>query len=103
MATLRKIKELRGSSHLLGRISSALIKAAEDVRNEGTGVTDHAARFVWATSVLLIIDGPEIQAKRAIGLVLQDTAIADGGQMAEELSGRDGGSLLRAIRSLIDF
>jgi hypothetical protein len=77
MATLNEITALSKNSHLLNRVSAALSEAAEDVRNEGTGVTDHAARFAWATTVLLADDGPRNEAVRSIWLVLQNTIVAD--------------------------
>ncbi len=48
MATLNEQNALSKNSHLINRTAAALAKAAEDVRNEGTGATDHADRFTWA-------------------------------------------------------
>ncbi len=78
MATLNEQNALSRNSHLLNRVAAALAKAAEDVMDEGIEITDHTARFIWATTVLLVDDGPRNEAIRSIWLVIQDTTITDG-------------------------
>ncbi len=78
MATYNEINKLSKNQHLLDRVSSALAKAADDIRNEVTDVASHAERFTWASNVLLVKDGPRNEAIRSIWLVLQNVDISDG-------------------------
>lgn len=42
----------RADSNLRKRVESALILAANDIRNEGAGAPNHAARLAWAEGIL---------------------------------------------------
>jgi len=55
--------------------------AAIDITVDGHGqiaVEHHPARFTWGTTVLLIINGPLNEARRAAWLVVQNVTIVDG-------------------------
>jgi len=50
MATYMEIKELYNHSDLQDKVEVACIVAAETIRTEDTGTTNHANRMVWAKS-----------------------------------------------------
>jgi Flp pilus assembly CpaE family ATPase len=104
-----------------GHLGVDLAKVRVVVMREGTGedVTVKHARetlgmpIYWKTPsdyppvVTAINSGEPVvtaSSRSKIGKNLRQLSdMLANGQMAEELSGRDGGSLLRAMRSLIDF
>lgn len=50
MATYIEIKGLFGGTALKDRVAVACIIAAETIRNEDVGITNHANRLLWAKS-----------------------------------------------------
>ena len=67
MATLQQIYDLRYQSGTLKpRVTAAVAKAAQDVMNEPTNTSNHAARVAWATVALN--DAPDYERRTLIPL-----------------------------------
>lgn len=63
------------SQNLRMQIASALAVAAVQVLNEATNTTNHAARLVWASSILATAKAPLEAANQVIWGVLGNTTI----------------------------
>ncbi len=77
-ATTYFIRDQTANTFKLSETSSG---AAIDITADGFGqiaVEHHPARFVWASNVLLTVNGSINEALRAHQLVVQNTIIADG-------------------------
>jgi len=88
---------LAHSGTMKARVASAIAKAAEDVRNESDSTTHHAERFTWATGILTSPTGPDIEADRAMWLVVQNATVQASG---EETTDND---LQFTVNGLVNF
>lgn len=59
MATYQELFSLRSNSGLLNRVAVACVIAAETIRTEDPGITNHAARLVWAKATF---SNPQVKA-----------------------------------------
>jgi hypothetical protein len=48
MATLSELHSLFGNNDMLVKVESAIVVAAETIRTEDVGTTNHANRLIWA-------------------------------------------------------
>ena len=71
MATYTELFDLRSNSDLRNRVAVALIIAAETVRGEDGGTTNHANRLIWAKQVF---EGGLAQANQMLAAVLAANA-----------------------------
>lgn len=88
---------LRHSLSLQHRVASALVIAAEDIRNESIGTTNHANRLAWAKKMLNSDTGPENEAKSWMWMIIQNATIKASGDAADDTD------IQNVINSLIDF
>ena len=98
MATLTELYNLKNSSSLRNRVAVALAAAAEDVRNEAAATANHADRFAWATGTVLgSQNGPEVEARRLMWMVLQNATIQTSGEASTD------NDVKFVVNGLVDF
>lgn len=73
MATYAELLGASANDALRQKVRVACVIAAEKVRTEGSGVTNHAARMVWAKAVYA---NPEAEGIRMVWAVLAQNSAA---------------------------
>jgi hypothetical protein len=72
------------SSSLRNRVAAALTAAAEDVRTEAAATASHTERFTWATGILSGFNAPQVEADRAMWIIVQNATIQASGEASTD-------------------
>lgn len=92
MASLKELFDLSSDSELLNRITSAVVIAAEAIRNEDPG---SAIRLAWAASAF---ESPRREARRMLWAMLA----AHAGASAENITGASDEQVQSAVNDAVD-
>jgi len=76
MATYNELRGLFNSSDLKNRVSVACIVAAETIRGEDVGTTNHTNRLAWAKQAFSNPNGMATQMLMALLAANKDAAVA---------------------------
>lgn len=96
MATYLELHNLQSNNELFRRVASACVIAAETIRSEDVGTTNHANRIAWAASVFA---SPKAEAGRMLWAVLaanKDNSIA-------QITGATDEQLQTAVNEAVDL
>ena len=96
MASYKDIYELRQEVGFSHRIESAIADVASDVREEDSGVPNHANRLVWAARAM---KHPEDE----LAGVLSGVLIANKAGLKEEILSASDSDIKSAVASLVDL
>ena len=76
MATYTELRNLFNNSELKNRVSVACIVAAETIRGEDIGTTNHANRLLWAKNAFNNPNGVSTEMLMALLATNKDAAVA---------------------------
>lgn len=95
MATYAELLQASEDATLRNKVRVACVIAAEKVRTEATGVTNHAARLAWAKTVY---GSPESVTQRMLWAVLAQNQAATLGAIL----GASDGTVQTAVDAAVD-
>lgn len=95
MSTYAELFELRGNTPLLNRITSAIAIQANVIRQEDSGVSNHANRLLWAKQAFT---NPEEVAQTMLWGILAANSTATPAQ----ITGATDAAILSAVAALVD-
>jgi len=96
MATYKDLYGLASESALRNRVTTAVIVAAEAIRNEDGETANHANRMLWAAAVF---SSPATETKRMFWMLLaanKDLEVA-------QISGASDGSIQAAVNAAVNL
>lgn len=76
MATYAELRGLFGHNELKNKVEVACIVAAEAIRGEGSGVTNHTNRLLWAKAAFANPKAPAVQMVMALLAANKDATTA---------------------------
>lgn len=88
---------LKNSTNLQQRCAAALVIAAEAIRNESEGTSNHTNRLNWSKRMLNSDMGPELEAKKQLWLIIQNATIKSSGEASTD------NDIQFVINGLIDY
>jgi hypothetical protein len=96
MATYLELRQLYGNGDLLNRIEVAAIIAADAVRVEDAGTTNHANRLLWAKATFTSSRSVAEQMLKALLAANKDLTVA-------QLTGATDASLQTAVNNAVNI
>lgn len=96
MATYAELLQASENVGIYNKIRIAVLIAAEAVRVESTGTTNHANRAKWAKQVFL---NPDVEAKRMVNAVIAQNAAAT----LAQITGASDSTVQTAVAAAVDI
>lgn len=96
MATLLEMRQLYAESDLMNRIEASVCIAANTIKNESTGVANHAERLVWAKSA---IANTRSEADKILKILLAENA----GATVSQIVNANDSTINTAVANAVNF
>jgi len=96
MATYIELRGLYGNGDLENKVEVACIVAAESIRNEDAGTTNHANRLVWAKSAFSNPNTVAVQMLMALLAANKDLTVA-------QIEGASDAAIQTAVDNAVDI
>lgn len=96
MATYEELFDLNANDTLNNRVVVACVIAAESIRSEDAGTTNHANRLLWAADVL---QDPKGESRRMLWAVLAQNS----SNSVAQITGATDAQLQTAVNEAVDL